>query len=138
MAHISDAFRFIVPKYRFHTNQAFMVIDNRWQAQDHIEPRTKPCNTLKYPVSGNSADTRNIQHDWSLLSTTNRSPNAVLNDWVGLPRVRLPYNPPSNIGLNQFNEVQAPMFLNESMMCGCRCSSIDTCGKLRSFKPNQL
>lgn len=147
MAHLDEAFRFIVPKYRFHSNQAFMVIDNRWQAQDHYEPRTTPCITLKYPASGNDASGRDVVQDWSLLSHSdctdyanrndcvNRSPSAVMNDWVGLPPVKLPYMPPANLGLSPEGAVKAPMFLNESPVCGATgssgcsrwCSSMDTC-----------
>ena len=130
MAHIEDAFGFIVPKYRYHSNQAFMVIDNRWQAQDYIEPRMPPCNSLKYPVSGNRSGGRDIVNDYSLLSTTARSPSAVLNDWTGLPPVALPYMPPANIGMYPNGTAKAPMFLNESPVYGNKCRFMDHCDNL--------
>ena len=133
MANINDAFGFIVPKYRFHSNQAFMVIDNRWQAQDYIEPRLAPCSpTLKYPASGNRSGGRDIVNDYALLSTTARSPSQVLNDWTGLPPVPLPYMPPANLGMTRNGAAKAPMFLNESPVGGPKCSYMETCDNLCS------
>ena len=155
MAHINDAFRFIIPKYRYHSNQAMMVIDNRWQAQDHIEPRLPPCNSMKYPASGNQSGGRDVVQDYTLLSQTARSPSAVLNDWTGLPAVPLPYMPPANLGLTRNGSVKAPMFWNESpVIAGCdskwnqKCSTMDTCDSMceklargtsnyMSFKPHE-
>ena len=130
MAHINEAFRFIVPKYRFHSNQAYMVIDNRWQAQDYIEPRLQPCCSLKYPASGNNAGGRDVVQDYSLLSTTARYQSAVLNDWTGLPAVPLPFMPPANLGPTSTGAMKAPMFWNESPVCGDRCSVIDSCDNI--------
>lgn len=142
MAHIDEAFGFIVPKYRYHSNQAMMVIENRWQAQDYIEPRLQPCNSLqscnslqpcnslKYPASGNLANGRDVVRDYALLSETARSPSAVLNDWTGLPPVPLPFIPAANLGLTREGAVKTPMYWNESLVCGAKCSTIDHCDNI--------
>ena len=116
MSYISDAHRPIVPKYSFSTNKAIMVLDNKYQAEEFIEPRFHPCQTKDgkyvhqvYPISGNECM---------------NSPTVMMNrDWVQLPRVPLPYAPPQNLPHNI-----APHF--EPVVRMNRCSTIDRCDDL--------
>lgn len=116
MSYISEAHTPIVPKYRFHSNQAYMVIEDKWQAEDFCEPRYDPCHNSKthqvYPISGNNY---------------NISPTVcTVQDWVGLPEVPLPYVPPPNLKYPRI-----PAF--ENMVHGDPCSNIETCeSKIRN------
>lgn len=115
MSYISEAHKPIVQKYNFHTNNAFFILENKYQAEDIEEPRYNPCHNVGtqevYPISGNECK---------------NSPTVMMNrDWTQLPRVPLPYVPPQNLPHNV-----TPRFPKERIYCGPQCSTPDTCDNL--------
>ena len=140
-APINSAFDFIVPKYQFHTNQAYIVIDNQWQAQDYIKRENElrqPMCQLKHPASGNSCDGSDIINDPSLLNEYNnnerhyyysdRSPSFISDEYqIGLPPVKLPFTPPTNLGLTKNGTVKYPHFPKEHIIRGAFCSQTNYC-----------
>jgi hypothetical protein len=97
MTSLENAFGFVVPKYRYHTNQSYMVIENKWQIEEEYEPKLAPCNTLKYPISGNKSMGRDIYNDWSLRQNPHdpcnqRNPHTAAHNLYN-PRTR---GPPMN------------------------------------------
>ena len=156
-APINTAFDFIVPKYQFHSNQAYLVLDGHWQGEDDLKrsvaDQRRVCdNTNLFPASGNDCGDENITQDYSLLQngyasdgywgfrrrlTPDRSPNVMFNTRAGLPPVPLPYTPPPNLGLTKRGAVQAPMLPNERPVMGAYCSPMQTCSLLQKMN-NQV
>jgi hypothetical protein len=147
MSSLENAFGFVIPKYRFHTNKSYMVIDNKWQIEDEYEPKLKPCNTLKYPISGNDPNNHGIYNDWSLTQNPSNIRGPPLNscnpcnpefgklaEGVNLPVVPLPYIPPANIGLLRNGTTQTPMYPYEAPVLGPPCNSMSTCNNGRRFR----
>jgi hypothetical protein len=131
MSRLNYAFEPIVPKYYYHTNNAYMVIDEEYQIKDlcdnvSCEPPC-PYKAQSFPLldSALGYNDPSVNHAHGRPRYQNSPSVSTRGTFNQLPRVKLPFHPPQNIK-HPYIPAFEPMYCDDKSS-NRYCSHMDKC-----------